>query len=60
MTARAPRRAGSACTPARSRAAAARHIAETLPDGRHAELAGQSHEVAPEAITPAIVEFVTS
>ncbi|RBQ21484.1 alpha/beta hydrolase [Spongiactinospora rosea] len=40
--------------------AAARHIAETLPDGRHAELAGQSHEVAPEAIAPAIVAFVAS
>ena len=39
---------------------AARAIAETIPGAQHHELAGQTHNVKPEVLTPAVVEFVTA
>jgi pimeloyl-ACP methyl ester carboxylesterase len=40
--------------------AAARAIAETLPNGRLCELAGQTHDISPEATAPVIGEFLSS
>jgi hypothetical protein len=37
--------------------AAARAVAETVPDVRHRTLEGQEHNVAAEAIVPALAEF---
>ncbi|MGP2437579.1 alpha/beta fold hydrolase [Streptomyces sp. JW3] len=37
--------------------AAAREIAQTVPDGRYAELAGQSHMVEPGVLAPVLAEF---
>lgn len=39
---------------------AARVIAETIPCAQHRELAGQTHNVKPAVLTPAIVEFMTA
>ena len=39
---------------------AARAIAETIPGAQHHELAGQTHNVKPDVLTPAVVEFVTA
>ncbi|MFW6694173.1 alpha/beta fold hydrolase [Streptomyces sp. MAR4 CNX-425] len=39
---------------------AARRVAETVRDGRFALLEGQTHEVAPEAVAPALTEFLTA
>ncbi|GGS59584.1 alpha/beta fold hydrolase [Streptomyces griseoviridis] len=47
--------AGGAGAPAMR--AAAREIAETVPDGRYAELAGQSHMVEPGVLAPVLAEF---
>jgi pimeloyl-ACP methyl ester carboxylesterase len=38
---------------------AARVVAETIPGAQHRELAGQTHNVSPKALTPAVVEFLT-
>ena len=38
---------------------AARAIAETIPGAQHGELAGQTHNVKPAVLTPAVVEFLT-
>ncbi len=38
---------------------AARTIAEVIPTARHRELAGQTHNVKPIALAPAVVEFIT-
>jgi pimeloyl-ACP methyl ester carboxylesterase len=38
---------------------AARAIAETVPGAQHRELAGQTHNVKPDILTPAVVEFLT-
>ena len=37
---------------------AARAIAESIPGARHNELAGQTHNVKPDVLTPAVVEFL--
>lgn len=39
---------------------AARAIADTIPGARHRELAGQTHNVRPDVLTSAVVEFLTS
>ena len=39
---------------------AARAIAEVISRGRHNELAGQTHNVKPDVLTPAVVEFLTA
>ena len=39
---------------------AARAIAEVIPGARHHELAGQTHNVKPDVLTPAVVEFLTA
>jgi pimeloyl-ACP methyl ester carboxylesterase len=39
---------------------AARAIAATIPGAQHRELAGQTHNVKPAVLTPAIVEFMTA
>lgn len=36
---------------------AARRVADALPHGQHRTLEGQTHDVAPEALAPALVEF---
>jgi pimeloyl-ACP methyl ester carboxylesterase len=38
--------------------AAARAIAGVVPGAQHGELAGQTHNVKPEVLTPAVVEFL--
>ena len=38
---------------------AARAIAEVVPGAQYGELAGQTHNVKPDALTPAVVEFLT-
>ena len=38
---------------------AARAIAAVIPGARHNELAGQTHNVKPDVLTPAVVEFFT-
>lgn len=35
-------------------------LADAMPNGQHRTLAGQNHEVEPEAIAPALVEFFTT
>ena len=40
--------------------AAARAVAETMPNGRLCELAGQTHDISPEAAAPVIADFLTS
>jgi pimeloyl-ACP methyl ester carboxylesterase len=40
--------------------AAARAVAGTLPSGRLCELAGQTHDISPEATAPIIADFLTS
>jgi pimeloyl-ACP methyl ester carboxylesterase len=40
--------------------AAARAVAETLPNGRLCRLAGQTHDISPEATAPVIADFLTS
>ena len=37
---------------------AARAIAASVPGARHRELAGQTHNVSPDALVPAVVEFL--
>ena len=39
---------------------AARAIAETVAGAQHRELAGQTHNVKPDVLTPAVVEFLTA
>ncbi len=39
---------------------AARAIAEVIPGARHSELAGQTHNVKPDVLTPAVVAFLTA
>jgi pimeloyl-ACP methyl ester carboxylesterase len=39
---------------------AARAIADAVPTARHRELAGQTHNVKPEVLAPAAVEFFTA
>lgn len=39
---------------------AARAIVETIPAARHRELAGQTHNVKPGVLAPAVVEFFTA
>lgn len=39
---------------------AARAIAEAIPGARRRELAGQTHNVKPDVLTPAVVEFLTA
>ena len=39
---------------------AARAIAEAIPGARHSELPGQTHNVKPDVLTPAVVEFLTA
>jgi pimeloyl-ACP methyl ester carboxylesterase len=39
---------------------AARAIAEAIPAARHRELAGQTHNVKPDVLVPAVVEFFTA
>jgi hypothetical protein len=39
---------------------AAQAIAKTIPGAQHGELAGQTHNVKPEALTPAVVEFLAA
>ena len=39
---------------------AARAIAETIPGAQHRELPGQTHNVKPDALTPAVVEFLAA
>ena len=38
---------------------AARALASTIPGARHRELAGQTHNVSPGVLAPAVVEFLT-
>ena len=38
---------------------AARAIAEIIPGAQHRELTGQTHNVKPDVLTPAVVEFLT-
>jgi pimeloyl-ACP methyl ester carboxylesterase len=40
--------------------AAARAVAEALPDGRLCSLPGQSHDISPEATAPVMAEFLAS
>lgn len=35
----------------------AQRVASTLPHGQHRSLEGQTHDVAPEALAPALEEF---
>ena len=39
---------------------AARIVAEVIPGARYQELAGQTHNVSPAALTPPVVEFLAS
>jgi pimeloyl-ACP methyl ester carboxylesterase len=39
---------------------AARTIVDVIPVARHRELAGQTHNVKPDVLTPAVVEFLTA
>jgi pimeloyl-ACP methyl ester carboxylesterase len=39
---------------------AAHAIVEVVPAARHRELAGQTHNVKPDVLTPAVVEFLTA
>jgi len=38
---------------------AARAVADALPNGQLRTLAGQSHDISPEATAPALEEFLT-
>jgi hypothetical protein len=38
---------------------AAQAIADTIPAAQHRELAGQTHNVKPDVLAPAVVEFFT-
>jgi hypothetical protein len=38
---------------------AARAIVEAIPGAQHRELAGQTHNVKPDVLPPAVVEFLT-
>lgn len=38
---------------------AARAVANTLPNGQHCTLSGQSHDISPEATAPALTEFLS-
>ena len=40
--------------------AAARAVAQTLPNGRLSSLAGQTHDISPQATAPVIADFLTS
>lgn len=35
-------------------------LAEALPKGQHRTLAGQTHNVAPDALAPVVIEFCTA
>ena len=35
-------------------------LVDTLPNARHRALEGQDHAIAPEALTPVLVEFVNA
>lgn len=48
---------GEASPPFLRDAAAA--LADAIPDARHLTLAGQTHDVSPDAIAPALIEFFT-
>ena len=39
---------------------AARAIAAAIPGAQHRELTGQTHNVKPDVLTPAVVEFLTA
>jgi pimeloyl-ACP methyl ester carboxylesterase len=39
---------------------AAQAIAASIPGAQHRELAGQTHNVSPQVLTPAVVEFLTA
>jgi pimeloyl-ACP methyl ester carboxylesterase len=39
---------------------AARALADVIPGAHHRELAGQTHNVRPGVLVPAVVEFLTS
>ena len=39
---------------------AARAIADAIPGARHRELAGQTHNVKPGVLAPAVVEFLAA
>jgi pimeloyl-ACP methyl ester carboxylesterase len=39
---------------------AARAIADVIPASRHRELPGQTHNVKPEVLAPAVLEFLTA
>lgn len=39
---------------------AARTVADAVPGAQHRTLAGQTHNVAPTVLTPAVVEFFTA
>ena len=39
---------------------AARAIAEAIPGARHRELPGQTHNVKPDVLAPAVIEFLTA
>ena len=39
---------------------AARAIADTVPGAHHRELAGQTHNVKPDVLAPAVVEFLAA
>jgi hypothetical protein len=38
---------------------AARAVAEALPNGQFRSLAGQGHDISPEATAPVLVEFLS-
>lgn len=38
---------------------AALAVADSIPLGRHSELAGQTHNVKPDVLTPAVIEYLT-
>jgi pimeloyl-ACP methyl ester carboxylesterase len=38
----------------------ARSLATAMPDARHQVLEGQSHDVSPEALAPALIDFLTA
>ena len=39
---------------------AARLLADTLPNGRHRTLAGQTHDISPTATAPVLIDFFSS
>jgi hypothetical protein len=38
----------------------AKKLSELIPNAQYRELEGQTHEVAPEAITPVLVDFLSA